>query len=81
VATQAALKAEPADPAGASAPPQSRTSAAISNGARKYTKIDVRILALFESAPFRPDGTPPEVRAAANDQFATQANGFEAGLK
>lgn len=80
VATQAALKAEPADSADASAPPQSRTSAAIFNGARKYTKIEVPILALFESPPFRPDGTPPEVRAAANDQFASQANRFEAGL-
>jgi non-heme chloroperoxidase len=80
VATQAALKAEPAEPADASAPPQSRISAAIFNGARKYTRIDVPILALFESPPFLPDGTPPEVRAAANVQFATQANAFEAGL-
>jgi hypothetical protein len=55
-------------------------SAAIFNGARKYTKIEVPILALFESPPFRPDGTPPEVRAAANDQFASQANRFETGL-
>ncbi len=80
VAAQAALKAEPADPADASPPPQSLTSAAVFNGARKYTKIDVPILALFESPPFRPDGTPPEVRAAANEQFATQAGRFEAGL-
>jgi non-heme chloroperoxidase len=55
-------------------------SAAIFNGARKYTKIEVPILALFESPPFLPDGMPPEVRAAANDQFAGQANRFEAGL-
>ncbi|HEY6456278.1 MAG TPA: alpha/beta hydrolase [Steroidobacteraceae bacterium] len=80
VATQAALKAEPAESADASVPPQSRTSAAIFNGARKYTKIDVPILALFESPPFLPDGTPPEVRVAENDQFATQATRFEAGL-
>ena len=80
VATQAALKAEPAVPADAPAPPQSPTSAAIFNGERKYTKINVPILALFESPPFRPDGTPSEVRAAANEQFASQANRFEAGL-
>jgi hypothetical protein len=78
-AAQAALNAELADPADASPPPQP-ISAAILNGARKYTKVDVPILAFFESPPFLPDSTPPEVRAAENDQFAAQAKAFEAGL-
>jgi pimeloyl-ACP methyl ester carboxylesterase len=81
-ATTDALKWDPAAK-NPSTPPQTREARiqmAVLNGARKYTRIDVPILALFEGPPLLPADTPAAQRTVENAAFAAQANAFESGL-
>lgn len=75
-ATQEALNAMPA-PANI---PLSGIDAAALNGVRKYTRIDVPILAIFADPPSLPANVTADMRAAQIAQHSAQVDAFEKGL-